>query len=119
MWNRLPCWFDEKLGTQLLVHGRALDRILRCERTAPDQESPFALDGVDGDAAPKQMQQIEVAMLGVHTGAAKLDHLAAKRFVLREIKFLLPIGTDICRRELTGLQPIRADDFAGRDVFDD
>jgi hypothetical protein len=63
--------------------------------------------------------QIEVAMVGVHTRTAKLDHLAAKRFVRREIKLPLAIITKIRRRQLTGLQAICADNFPCREFLDD
>src|SRR5437773_2715577 len=71
------------------------------------------------DATPKKMKQIEVAMLGVHAAATQLDHIAAKSFVRRQIKFTLAIITEICRRQLTSLQAIGADNFARRDFFDD
>jgi hypothetical protein len=58
-------------------------------------------------------------MLGVHTGAAKLDHLAAKWFVWRKMKFPFAVIAEICRRQLTGLQSIRADNGSRPEFLDD
>jgi hypothetical protein len=55
----------------------------------------------------------------MHAGSTQLDHLAAKRFVRREIEFLLAVITEIRCRQLTGLQAIRADNFASRDFLND
>ncbi len=65
------------------------------------------------------MQQIEIAVVGVHTGATELDHLAPKWFVRRKIKFPFAVVTEIRRCQLTSLQPIRADNFARGEFFDD
>src|SRR5206468_7111583 len=69
--HRLPCGFHQKFGTQLLIHCGAFHWVLRSERTASNQESRLAFDCVDGNTAPKQMQQCEVAVVGMHTGATK------------------------------------------------
>src|SRR5919106_5759061 len=108
----MPC-------AKLLIHHCAFSRIPRSDRTASDQEPRFAFGRVGGDAPPKQMQQVEVAMLSVDTGAAEFDHFAAKRFERRKIKFSLAVIPKICRRELTRLQPIGPDNFASGAVFDD
>src|SRR6266700_5818984 len=55
----------------------------------------------------------------MHTGATELDHFAAKWFVRRKIEFPLAVIAEICRRQLARLQPIRADNFARGEFFDD
>ena len=65
------------------------------------------------------MQQIEIAVVDVHTGATELDHFAAKWFVRRKIKFPLAVIAEIRRCQLTSLQSIRADNFARGEFFDD
>src|SRR6266571_1173022 len=58
-------------------------------------------------------------MVGVHAGATQLDHFAPKWFVWRKIKFPFAVVTEIRRCQLTSLQPIRADNFARGEFFDD
>src|SRR6266480_913962 len=108
-----------EIRSQLLIHRRAFNRVLRSERTASDQKSPSAFDCICGDAAPEKMQQIEIAMLGVHAGATQLDHFAAQWFVGREVKLALAVIADIRCGTRAGLQSICADDFASRQLFDD
>src|SRR6266571_954292 len=58
-------------------------------------------------------------MVGVHAGATQLDHFAPKWFVWRKIKFPLAVVPEIRRCQLTSLQPIRTDNFARGEFFDD
>src|SRR5439155_24191304 len=108
-----------EIRSQLLIHRRAFNRVLRSERTASDQKSRSAFDCIYGDAAPEKMQQIEIAMLGVHAGATQLDHFAAQWFVGREVKLALAVIADIRCRQLTGLQAIGADNGSRREFLDD
>ena len=69
--------------------------------------------------APEQVQQIEVAMVGVHAGATQLDHFAAKWFVRREIEFPLAVVSEfaaaswpVCNRYVPTTSLVR-------DFFDD
>src|SRR5215471_19465138 len=71
------------------------------------------------NTTPEELEQIEIAMRGVHASAAQLDHFAAKRFVGREIKFALAVVTKIRRRELAGLQAIRANNPATGNLLHD
>ena len=58
-------------------------------------------------------------MFGVDACAAQLDHFAAQRFVRREIKLALAVIADVRRGVRAGLQSICANNFAGREVFND
>ena len=107
------------LAPQLLIHRYAFHGILRRKRATSDEKTRVSLACVTRNAAPKQMQQIEVAMRRVHAGAAKLDHFAAKRFVRSEIKFPLAVIAEVRRCKLTGLQPVRADNLACRHMLND
>src|SRR6266487_5501091 len=75
-----PLGPSEMLAPQLLIHRYAFHGILRCKRAASDEKTRVSLACVTRNAAPKQMQQIEVAMRRVHAGAAQLDHFTAQWF---------------------------------------
>jgi hypothetical protein len=62
---------------------------------------------------------LQGGMLGVDACAAQLDHFAAQRFVRREIKLALAVIADVRRGVRAGLQSICANNFAGREVFND
>ena len=103
---------------QFLIHRRGFNRVLGTDRTASDQKSSIPLDCVAGNTTPEKVKQVEIAMLGMHAGAAQLNRFTAKRFVRRKIEFPLAIIAEIRRRQLASLQPISADDVAGRDFLD-
>jgi hypothetical protein len=74
--------------------------------------------GVVCDPAPKEVQQVEVPVICMHTGAAELDYFPTQGFVGREIEFALAVVADVCDRALAGLQAVGAHDFSRRDVLD-
>src|SRR5215831_2019285 len=109
--------FDE-ITLQLSIRRCAFNRILRTDRAASDKEARIAIHGIAGDSPPEKVQQIEIAVVGVHAGATKFDHFAAKGFVRRKIKFPLAVVSEICSRKLARLQSIRADNFVRGSFFD-
>src|SRR5437773_10637825 len=110
---------SEMLATQQLIHRHAFHRILRCKRVASDEKTRVSLASVTRDAAPEQMQQIEIAVLNMHACAAQLDHFTAQWFIRREIKLALAVIADVRCGVNASLQSICANDFNCRDVFDD
>src|SRR5205823_9270855 len=114
-----PLGPSEMLGPQLLIHRYAFHWILRCKRAASDEKTRVSLERVTRDAAPEQMQQIEIAVLNMHACAAQLDHFTAQWFIRREIKLALAVIADVRCSANAGLQSICANDFICRDVFDD
>lgn len=62
---------------------------------------------------------MEIPVIDVDTGAPEFDQFATKRFVRRKIEFSLAVVSEICRRQLTSLQPISADDLARGSFFHD
>src|SRR5881392_2054167 len=114
-----PLGPSEMLAPQLLIHRYAFHRILRCKRATSDEETRVSLARVTRDAAPEQVQQIEIAVLSMHACPAQLDHSAAQWFVGREVKLALAVIADIRCGSRAGLQSICANDFICRDVFDD
>ena len=107
--------------TAAIVDTPATPSVGSCERdrATSDEHACVTFHGITRDAPPEKVQQIEIAMVDVHAGATELDHFAAKWFVRRKIKFPLAVITEIRRRQLASLQPIRADNFARREFFDD
>src|SRR6266571_8119089 len=114
-----PLGPGEMLGPQLLIHRYAFHRILRCKRATSDEETRVSLERVTRDAAPEQMQHIEIAVLSMRACPAQLDHFAAQWFVGREVKLALAVIADTRCGTRAGLQSIRTDDFASRQLFDD
>src|SRR6266487_4599524 len=114
-----PLGPSEMLAPQLLIHRHAFHRILRCKRATSDEETRVSLARVTRDAAPEQMQQIEIAVLSMHACSAQLDHFAAQWFVGCEIKLALAVIADVRRSASAGLQSICANELICRDVFDD
>src|SRR5438034_10185620 len=106
-----PLGPSEMLAPQQLIHCHALHRILRCKRAASDEKTRVSLARVTRDAAPEQMQQIEIAVLSMHACPAQLDHFTAQWFVGREVKLALTVIADARRGVNAGLQSICADDF--------
>src|SRR5947207_5170700 len=104
-----PLGPSEMLAPQQLIHCHAFRWILRCKRAASDKKTRVSLARVTRDAAPEQMQQIEIAVLSMHTCPAQLDHFAAQWFVGREVKLALAVIADIRCGTRAGLQSIFAD----------
>src|SRR5437899_11428606 len=101
-----PLGPSEMLAPQLLIHRHAFHRILRCKRATSDEETRVSLECVTRDAAPEQMQHIEIAVLSMRACPAQLDHFAAQWFVGREVKIALALIDDNICGQRTRLQSI-------------
>ena len=59
------------------------------------------------------------AMIAMHAGAAQFQHTGTHLFIRREVEFLFRVIAEILPCDITTLQTIRADDFAGSCMLND
>ena len=116
---RSPFCRREVFAKQFGVGGSTDRRVLRGDRTASAEVTSTVSARKVRDTLPKQAKHDEVAMLLMNASAAEFDHLGANDCVGREIKFLFAVVTMMRGGTQSGLQTIRADDFATRHMLDE
>src|SRR5437867_110437 len=114
-----PFHGGEMLAAKFRVSRRANGWVLRGDGTTPAKVTPAAFARVVGNALPQQAEHDEIAVLLVNAGPSEFDEFAANGLERREIKLLFAVVTAVRRRRQPGLQAIRPDDFARRQMLDE
>lgn len=107
------------MGGELAVGIGSVGGGLRGERAASDEVAGASGDCVRGDPFPEQLDDREIAVVLVDTGAAEFDHLGAHGLEGEEIEFDGAVVTEVLGGADAGLESVGSNDGTGLGFADD